>query len=62
MDQRSIALLEFPQVRERLADKTSFPPSRRLAESLEPSNDPVLVARALDETDQARALLSERPG
>jgi DNA mismatch repair protein MutS2 len=62
VDQRSIALLEFPQVRERLADKTSFPPSRRLAESLEPSNDPVLVARALDETDQARALLSERPG
>ncbi|MEA2546447.1 MAG: mismatch repair protein MutS2, partial [Chloroflexota bacterium] len=62
MDQRSIALLEFPQIRERLADKTSFPPSRRLAESLDPTNDPVLVSRALDETDQARALLSERPG
>ncbi|HEX5824690.1 MAG TPA: endonuclease MutS2 [Candidatus Limnocylindrales bacterium] len=62
MDQRSIALLEFPQVRERLADKTSFPPSRRLAEALEPASDPVVVARGLDETDQARALLSERPG
>ena len=41
---------------------TSFPPSRRLAEALEPSNDPVIVARGLDETDQARALLEERPG
>jgi len=62
MDARSIALLEFPLVRERLAEKTSFPPSRRLAETLEPENDPVLVARGLDETDQTRSLLSERPG
>ena len=62
MDARSIALLEFPLVRDRLAEKTSFPPSRRLAETLIPSNDPVIVARGLDETDQARSLLSERPG
>jgi DNA mismatch repair protein MutS2 len=62
MDPRSIALLEFPQVRERLAAATSFPPSRRLAEALEPSADPVVVARALDETDQVRALLGERAG
>ena len=62
MDARSIALLEFPQVRERLAEKTSFPPSRRLAEALLPDSDPVVVARGLDETDQARSLLSERPG
>ncbi len=62
MDQRSIALLEFPLVRARLAEATSFPPSRRLAEGLEPSDDPVIVARGLDETDQARALLAEHPG
>ncbi len=62
MDARSIALLEFPAVRARLAEKTSFDPSRRLAEALVPSDDPVLVARALDETDQARALLQDRPG
>ena len=54
MDQRSIDLLEFPAIRARLAAATSFGPSRRLAEALEPSSDPVLVARALDETDQAR--------
>jgi DNA mismatch repair protein MutS2 len=62
MDARSLELLEFPAVRARLAEATSFDPSRRLAEALEPSSDPVIVARGLDETDQARALLVERPG
>jgi DNA mismatch repair protein MutS2 len=62
MDARSIALLEFPLVRERLAGHTSFGPSRRLAERLEPSADPVIVGRGLDETDQARELLIERRG
>jgi len=62
MDQRSTVLLEFSAVRARLAEATSFPPSRRLAEALEPSSDPVIVARGLDETDQMRALLEERPG
>src|SRR6476646_9688123 len=62
MDERSLTLLEFPAIRARLAEATAFPPSRRLAESLEPSNDPVLVARGLDETDQARAFLEERTG
>ena len=62
MDQRSIALLEFPLVRERLADKTAFGPSRRLAEALAPESDAVLVARGLDETDEARALVEERAG
>ena len=62
MDARSIALLEFPQVRARLAEKTSFDPSRRLAEGLEPSSDPVIVGRGLDETDQTRQLLQERAG
>ena len=62
MDARSQVLLEFPLVRERLAAATSFVPSRHLAEALEPSADPVVVARRLDETDQARALLEDRPG
>ncbi len=62
MDQRSISLLEFPDVRARLAALASFGPSRQLAEALEPSSDPVIVARGLDETDQARGLVEERPG
>ena len=62
MDARSIALLEFPLVRERLADGDlvrAVPPARRGARA---ATDPVVVARGLDETDQARALLEERPG
>ena len=62
MDAKSIALLEFPLVRERLAAATGFPPGRRLAEALLPSPDPVLVQIALEETSQVRALLAERPG
>src|SRR4051812_21226866 len=61
MDAKSLLLLEFPQVRERVAGYTGFPPSRRLAERLEPTDDPVIVARGLDETDEARLFLSERP-
>jgi dsDNA-specific endonuclease/ATPase MutS2 len=52
VDARSLVLLEFPQVRERLAAATSFGPSQRLAASLEPSDDPLIVTRQLDETDQ----------
>jgi DNA mismatch repair protein MutS2 len=62
VDPRSIDLLEFPLVRARLAEKTSFAPSRRLAEALVPESDAVLVTRGLDETDEARSLLEERPG
>jgi DNA mismatch repair protein MutS2 len=62
MDVRSQELLEFPLIRARLAAATSFPPSRRAAEAVEPSADPVVVARRLDETDQTRALLAERAG
>ena len=62
MDARSIAILEFPLLRERLADHTSFGPSRRLAEAIEPSADRVVVSHSLDETDQARELLIERRG
>ncbi len=60
MDAKSIELLEFGAIRARLADHTSFAPGRRLAEALEPSNEPVIVSRGLDETDEARGLLGER--
>jgi len=60
-DARSLKLLEFPQIQQRLASHAAFAPSRRLAENLQPSTDPLVVQRALDETDQTRAYLSERP-
>src|SRR6476619_5479035 len=62
MDSRSRVLLEFSLIRDRLADLTSFAPSRHLAETLAPSPDPVIVACRLDETDQARSLIEDRPG
>ena len=62
VDPRSIEILEFPLVRARLAERTAFAPSRRLAETLAPESEAVLVARGLDETDEARGLLEERPG
>src|SRR5687767_3630271 len=58
-DERSQELLEFPQIRARLAAHTAFGPSRRLAETLSPSSDPVVVARQLDETDEARDFLGQ---
>ena len=62
MDRRSMALLEFPLVRARLAAATGFPPGRRLAEALEPSTDRVIVARGLEETSQTRAFVAAHPG
>jgi DNA mismatch repair protein MutS2 len=62
LDRRSLALLEYPLVRARLAAATGFPPGRRLAEALEPSTDPTIVARGLDETSQTRAFISGHPG
>src|SRR3954464_11865815 len=61
MDERTQQILEFPQIRERLAGNTPFAPSRRRAEELTPANDAIVVARMLDETDQARDLVSRRP-
>ena len=61
MDAKSRALLEYPQIRARLSAYASFPPSKRIAEALEPSDEPLVVARRLDETDEVRELLSERP-
>ncbi|HEY7598705.1 MAG TPA: hypothetical protein VH741_02170, partial [Candidatus Limnocylindrales bacterium] len=60
-DPRSQAILELPQVSARLAELTAFGPSRRLAEALAPSSDPIVVTRQLDETDEARAFLQSRP-
>jgi DNA mismatch repair protein MutS2 len=62
LDRRSVALLEYPLVRARLASVAGFPPGRRLTEALEPSADAVVVARGLAETSQARGFIAEHPG
>ena len=60
-DARSQELLEFQLIRARLAALTAFAPSRRLAEALSPSSEPLVVRRWLDETDEARDILARRP-
>ena len=61
MDARSAELLEFGHIQERLAAYAAFPPSRALAGTVTPSSKPIVVERRLDETDEARWLLTERP-
>ena len=61
MDTNSLAMLEFPRVRERLADYTSFPAGRELALNLQPTSDAEWVKLLLKQSSEARRLLSVRP-
>src|SRR5712692_2109304 len=60
MHSKSLTTLEFPKILARLADHTTFSAGRALAEALQPSSDPVVVARALQETREALHLLDVR--
>ena len=53
----SLRLLEFAQVRERVARYASFPPAREMAFLLAPVYDPAEVARRQMETAEARLFL-----
>jgi DNA mismatch repair protein MutS2 len=61
MNQKTIDLLEFPRVRARLASFCGFSLSKQLAEALEPSADPILVARWLALTTEAVRVLNVSP-
>ncbi len=58
---QTLATLEFPTIRERLASYTAFAGSRELALALTPATDPVVVAERLRLTREARRLLAEYP-
>ena len=61
MDANSLAMLEFPRVREKLAGYTSFTAGRDLALSLQPTPDAGWVILLLKQSAEARRLLSVRP-
>ena len=61
MDAKSIAVLEFPKIIERLADLCGSPGARALAHDLTPSADPDEVRRRLAATSEARALARLKP-
>ncbi|WP_029215233.1 endonuclease MutS2 [Kallotenue papyrolyticum] len=60
-DTRTLELLEYPKIRERLARHTAFSASRELALSLQPDDDRVVVQRAQQATSAARRLLDQAP-
>ncbi len=61
-DERSLANLDFPKIREQLAAETAFAPARELALNLMPSADFDQVQAALEVTREAMRLLDIRPG
>jgi DNA mismatch repair protein MutS2 len=61
MDEKTLKVLEFPKVLDRLAERAAFSGSARLARELRPSDDLHEVRRRLAETSEARRLLMSRP-
>ncbi|MEA3408080.1 MAG: hypothetical protein U9R48_08380 [Chloroflexota bacterium] len=60
MDEHYLSILEYYKITAQLADHTSFSASRERALALRPSAKEAVVRRRLQETTEAKALLSER--
>ena len=61
MDNKSLEILEFPQIKQILAGFTSFSASRQLALDLQPIQDYQRVAQLLQQSAEARHLLAMEP-
>lgn len=61
MNERYLATIEYFKIIDQLAEHTSFSAGRELALALRPSTETSLVRQWLDETTEAKALLSNRP-
>lgn len=61
MDEKSLEVLEFPEIKRRLAEYTSFSTSRELALSLQPLSDYQSVSLLLRQSAEARHLQSVNP-
>ncbi|HXF82837.1 MAG TPA: endonuclease MutS2 [bacterium] len=59
MDDRSLRLLEFHAIRDQLVGHTVTAPGRELAAALVPATDPDVVARRLEETEEADRLTAD---
>ena len=60
MDDKYLSTLEYDKIVDQLAQHTSFSLSQELALELRPSNNEAVVRRSLQETTEAKALLSTR--
>lgn len=59
MDERTMRILEYPKIRERLTGRTVTAAGRDLAAALEPLVEPEDVRAALEETAEADALMAD---
>jgi DNA mismatch repair protein MutS2 len=62
LDKKSLDILEWPKVLERLETYAAFSASKELARELHPSTDPADIRRRQAETGEARRLLAARSG
>jgi len=62
MDDKSLEMLEFPRIRQMIAELTSFSTSRELADFIRPLNNYEQISLLLRQSAEARHLLSEEPG
>ncbi len=61
MDEKTLQILEYPKILDRLASYTSFSASAELARSIRPTNDLEQARRRLEETSEAVQLMVTRP-
>ena len=61
MDDKYLTILEYFKILDQLAEHASFSAGTELALSLRPSADPASVQRSIQETTEAKALLSTQP-
>jgi len=62
VDEKSLNILEFPKIKQILASFTSFSASRELAINLQPLSEYQTVMHSLQQSAEARQLLSREPG
>ncbi len=62
MDDKSLEMLGFPQIRKILSGFTSFSASRELAINLQPLTDYEPISQLLKQSAEARSLLSLETG
>ena len=62
MDEKSLEILEFPEIRRRLAEYTSFSASRELVLGLKPVTDYQTISLWLKQSGEGRHLPALNPG
>ena len=62
MDEKSLEILEFPEILRKLCEYTSFSASREMVLALKPLGDYKTISLLLNQSGEARRLLALNPG